>query len=278
MVAAPAFRLPPLASFSLDELWQSLLLAGFAQLPLTATNAIIATSALIGKYWPEKRVSENRLAFNHGVMNLVLPFFGGMPMCHGAGGLAGQYYFGARTGGTNIIEGVLELFFGLFPAGSIASLFVAFPSAIIGGMMLLVGVELTKFARDIRLSLDLISLSVTVAVAVLTNMAFGFAAGTATAGVAFLASLIANRVKTGRALIIAGKRFLNLLPAFLTMLAAVSIVHALVPQEMIIRYLGSENRFLATLAAALVGAITFKMGGSAVRRSAVDQHTGHRLR
>ena len=178
-VQAPAFRLPPLTDFSLQELWQSLLLAGFAQIPLTATNAIIATSALIGKYWPDKRVSENRLAFNHGVMNLVLPLFGGMPMCHGAGGLAGQYYFGARTGGTNIIEGALELFLGLFLAGSIASLFVAFPSAIIGGMMLLVGVELTKLARDIRLSLDLISLAVTVAVAVLTNMAFGFAAGTA---------------------------------------------------------------------------------------------------
>ena len=83
---------------------------------------------------------------------------------------------------------------------------------------------------------------------------------TATAGVALFASLIADRGKTGRALIIAGKRFLNLLPAFLTMLAAVSIVLALVPQEMIIRYLGSENRFLATLAGALVGAITFMPG------------------
>lgn len=178
-VQAPAFRLPRFTGFSFQELWQSLLLAGFAQIPLTATNAIIATSALIGQYWPEKRVSENRLAFNHGVMNLVLPFFGGMPMCHGAGGLAGQYYFGARTGGTNIIEGALELFLGLFLAGSIASLFVAFPSAIIGGMMLLVGLELTRFARDIRLSLDLVSLAATVAVAVRTNMAFGFAAGTA---------------------------------------------------------------------------------------------------
>jgi len=33
-----------------------------------------------------------------------LSFLGGMPTCHGAGGLAGQYYFGARTGGTNIID------------------------------------------------------------------------------------------------------------------------------------------------------------------------------
>lgn len=160
-VQAPAFRLPPVARFGFEELWESLLLGGFAQIPLTATNAVIATSALIGKYWPDKRVSENRLAFNHGVMNLVLPLFGGMPMCHGAGGLAGQYYFGA------------------------------FPSAIIGAMMLLVGVELTKFARDLRLSLDLVSLAVTVAVAVLTNMAFGFAAGTAAY---YLVRLIVRRI------------------------------------------------------------------------------------
>lgn len=52
-----------------------------------------------------------------GVMNLVLPFFGGMPLCHGAGGLAGQYYDGARTGGTNILEGTIEILLGLFRPG-----------------------------------------------------------------------------------------------------------------------------------------------------------------
>jgi len=39
-------------------------------------------------------------------MNLISPFLGGMPMCHGAGGLAAKYYFGAGTGGANIIEGL----------------------------------------------------------------------------------------------------------------------------------------------------------------------------
>jgi len=43
-----------------------------------------------------------------GVMNVVASFFGGMPMCHGAGGFAGQYYFGARTGGAPIMEGLIE--------------------------------------------------------------------------------------------------------------------------------------------------------------------------
>jgi len=81
---------------------------------LTATNATIATSSLIKTYWPERNVSARKLAWNQGIMNVILPFLGGMPTCHGAGGLAGQYYFGARTGGTNIIEGLIEIAMGLF--------------------------------------------------------------------------------------------------------------------------------------------------------------------
>ncbi|MEW6608341.1 MAG: putative sulfate/molybdate transporter [bacterium] len=176
-VTPPDFSLPPITSFRLDEVWQTLLLAGFAQIPLTITNATIATASLIKTYWPDKSVSEKQLSYNQGIMNLIVPFFGGMPMCHGAGGLAGQYYFGARTGGTNIIEGILEIVMGLFLASSIAGLFTFFPTAIIGAMMFLVGVELTKFAKDIHLNKDIIPLIVTIGVSLLTNMACGFLAG-----------------------------------------------------------------------------------------------------
>lgn len=167
------FTLPPLTIFSLPEIWQGLVLAGFAQVALTATNAVIATSALIKEYWPDKPVPEKKLALNMGIMNVVVPFFGGMPMCHGAGGLAGQYYFGARTGGTNIIEGVIEISLGLFLASSIARLFSLFPQSIIGAMLLLVGIELTKFMRNIRLRETPI-LALTVGVSLLANMALGF--------------------------------------------------------------------------------------------------------
>jgi MFS superfamily sulfate permease-like transporter len=178
-VAAPGFALPHLTSFSLKETWQTFLLAGFSQLPLTATNAVIATAVLIREYWPERPVSEKKLSFNMGVINLVSPFFGGMPLCHGAGGLAGQYYFGARTGGANILEGLLEVGMGLFLARSIAALFAAFPLAIVGAMMFLVGIELVKFARDVRWGVDLFPLGATLLVALSTNMALGFLTGVA---------------------------------------------------------------------------------------------------
>jgi len=178
-IAPPAFNLPTLTSFSLKEAWQSLVLAGFAQIPLTVTNATIATAALIKTYWPDKSVTEKQLSINQGIMNLIAPFFGGMPMCHGAGGLAGQYYFGARTGGTNIIEGVIEVSLGLFFAASVAGMFMVFPTAIIGAMMLLVGIELTRFARNIRVNKDLAPLGATVIVSLITNMAIGFLVGLA---------------------------------------------------------------------------------------------------
>ena len=178
-IAPPAFSLPPLTCFKPEQVWQTFMLAGLAQIPLTVTNATIATAALIKTYWPDNAVSEKKLSLNQGVMNLAAPFFGGMPMCHGAGGLAGQYYFGARTGGTNIIEGTLEILAGLFFAASVAGLFTVFPTAIIGAMMLLVGVEMFKFSGAIRLDKNMIPMGLTVVVSLLSNMALGFIVGLA---------------------------------------------------------------------------------------------------
>jgi MFS superfamily sulfate permease-like transporter len=112
-------------------------------------------------------------------MNLIVAFFGGMPMCHGAGGMAGQYFYGARTAGANLMEGALEIALGLFFAASVAGLFAVFPSAIIGAMMLLVGIEMAMFARSARLNMDLVPMGATIAVALLSNMAWGFLAGLA---------------------------------------------------------------------------------------------------
>ena len=189
-IPTPGLHLPQLTTFRADEVWQVLALAGFAQIPLTATNAVISTSSLIKTYWPQRTVTERQLSLNMGIMNAVAPFFGGMPMCHGAGGLAGQYYFGARTGGANIIEGLIEIFMGLFLAASIAQLLAAFPTAIIGAMLLLVGIELARFATDVRLKWDVAVLCITVVVSVIANMALGFIVGVV---VYHLAGLVARR-------------------------------------------------------------------------------------
>ena len=82
----------------------------------------------------------------------------------------------------------------------------------------------------------------------------------AVAAVLLLVSLVADRRKTWQALRVALKRFLSILPAFLIMLAAVSVALTLIPERTIIRTLGSENRLWATLAAAGIGSIVFMPG------------------
>jgi len=176
-IGGPSLTFPDFTTFSIQEMWQTLVLAGFAQIPLTVTNATIATSCLISAYWPNRTVSTRGLSLSQGLINVCAPFLGGMPMCHGAGGLAGQYYFGARTGGTNIIEGVIEISLGLFLAPSVAGLFASFPKGVTGAMLLLVGFELIKFARDVREKRDILSLAMTVTTSLASNMAFGFLAG-----------------------------------------------------------------------------------------------------
>ncbi len=175
--------LPPLTLPRLDDVWQAMLLAGFAQIPLSITNAVIAPAALIRDYFPDKAVSERKLLLNMGVMNVAASFFGGMPMCHGAGGLAGQYYFGARTGGTPIMEGLIEVAIGLFLSRSIADVMAAFPMPLMAGMMLLVSIELAKPLLALRRWKLWIAL-VTAGLSVVTNMALGFAVGLALAHVA----------------------------------------------------------------------------------------------
>jgi hypothetical protein len=171
-----SLTLPPLIVPRLEDVWRAMVLAGFAQIPLSVTNAVMATATTIRDYFPEKAVSERKLMLNMGIMNTAVSFFGGMPMCHGAGGLAAQYYFGARTGGTPIMEGLIEVAIGLFLSRSIADVMAAFPMALVGGMLLLVGIQLGAPVIKLRgwgLALALI----TAVVSAVANMGIGFVAG-----------------------------------------------------------------------------------------------------
>lgn len=98
-------------------------------------------------------------------------------MCHGAGGLAGQYTFGARTGGANIMEGLMEISLGLFLSKSILNLFSVFPMSIVGAMLFYVSYELVKLARDIKSYPEIFVMLLTAIVSIGSNMAIGFAAG-----------------------------------------------------------------------------------------------------
>jgi MFS superfamily sulfate permease-like transporter len=158
------------------DVLQAMWLGGFAQIPLSITNAVIATAAMIRDYFPERPVSEDKLMLNMGVMNVASSLFGGMPMCHGSGGLAAQHYFGARTGGANILEGLIEIGMGIFLGPSLVDLLNAFPMPLIGGMMGMVGISLAKVVIPLR-GWDLSIALVTALVSAASNMALGFLVG-----------------------------------------------------------------------------------------------------
>jgi MFS superfamily sulfate permease-like transporter len=131
-----------------DNLLWGMLFAGIAQLFLTLTNVMIATVSLIKELFPERgeNVTASDLALNMGVMNILTPFLGGIPLCHGSGGLASQYAFGARTGGSMILEGLLEIFLGLFLSDTLFMIFTVFPKAILGAMLLYTAFLLAKIS------------------------------------------------------------------------------------------------------------------------------------
>lgn len=146
----PALRLPDLAwpALGWNDIWMGAVLLALPQLPLTFGNALIAITDENNRLFPDRPVTEGRVAFSTGVMNLCSSAVGGIPMCHGAGGMAGHVRFGAHTGGASIMLGALLLTLGLLFADSMDTLFGVFPSAVLGIILFLAGAELALSGRD----------------------------------------------------------------------------------------------------------------------------------
>jgi predicted benzoate:H+ symporter BenE len=145
------FRLPvfSLHMVTWNDIVVGTLLFAIPQIPLTLGNAVIAIVAENNELFPDRRVTEKKIAISQGIMNLVSPLFGGVPMCHGAGGMAGHVRFGARTGGALVILGSILVFIALFFSESVSIIFKIFPDAILGVILFFAGSELAIVVRDI---------------------------------------------------------------------------------------------------------------------------------
>jgi len=142
----PVFSLPMI---TWNDLVTGTLLFTLPQIPLTLGNAVIAITAENNELFPDRPVTEKKIAISQGIMNLIAPLFGGIPMCHGAGGMAGHVRFGARTGGALVILGALLIFIALFFSDSVSFIFKIFPNAILGVILFFAGSELAIVVRDI---------------------------------------------------------------------------------------------------------------------------------
>ncbi len=143
-------RLPDLAllRFTFHDLLIGTAFLALPQLPLTLGNAVIAIHEENNRLFPDRPVTENGIAASTGLMNLASALFGGVPMCHGAGGMAGHVAFGARTGGAPIILGTLLLLLALFCSGSIQVLFGLFAPPVLGVILFLTGAQLALGSCD----------------------------------------------------------------------------------------------------------------------------------
>jgi hypothetical protein len=149
LVSSVGFNLP---KFNLP-LWTDILtgfiLLAIPQIPLSIGNSILATRQLTEDYFPEKAVSVHKISLTYSVINMICPFFSGIPVCHGSGGMAGHYTFGGRTGGSVIIYGSLFLFVGLFLGNGFDNIVHIFPLPVLGVILIFEGLALMMMIRDI---------------------------------------------------------------------------------------------------------------------------------
>ncbi|MGF2735508.1 molybdate transporter family protein [Marinobacter sp. DUT-1] len=145
VIDSVAFRLPGFPG--MDEWQQAFSVLVLPQLALTITNAIVLTALVAGDCFGEQssRVSPARLSVTTGLGNLFLVPFGALPMCHGAGGVAAHYRFGARTGLAPILLGTGLLLVAFLPGG--LSVIAAIPTAGLGALLLVAAVELAASKR-----------------------------------------------------------------------------------------------------------------------------------
>ena len=183
LVARPGLRLPGFALGGVT--WHDLLigttLLALPQLPLTLGNAIIAIREENNRLFPDRAVGENTVASSTGLMNLASAALGGVPMCHGAGGMAGHVAFGARTGGAPIILGILLVSLAFFFSGSVSALFELVAQPALGVILFLTGAQLALGSCDF--SKDKGERFITLAVAAFSmwNVGLAFLAGLALA-------------------------------------------------------------------------------------------------
>jgi MFS superfamily sulfate permease-like transporter len=144
-------RLPTLALglLTFNDFFLGLVFLALPQLPLTLGNAVVAITEENNRLFPQRPVNESRIATSTGLMNLLSAGVGGVPMCHGAGGMAGHVQFGARTGGALVILGIVLLVTALLFSGSVGTLLRLFPPAILGVILFLTGAQLALGGYDL---------------------------------------------------------------------------------------------------------------------------------
>jgi MFS superfamily sulfate permease-like transporter len=168
----PHFIFPSTSDF-LTGFWRG----AVPQIPLTVMNSVIAVCALSADLFPEKPLSPRKVSMSVAIMNLVSCPLGGMPMCHGSGGLAAQYRFGARTGGSVVFLGLAKIFLAIAFGSSLLTIISIYPASVLGVLLIFSGYELAIVCRDQTALSRILIMVLTAGVCIAVNIAVGTIVG-----------------------------------------------------------------------------------------------------
>jgi sulfate permease, SulP family len=149
------------------------------QLPMTIGNAVVANADLSYEYFGKdsKKVTYRSLTLSMALANLLSFVVGGMPLCHGAGGLAAHYRFGARTAGSNLMIGIVFLALAFFLGIHALAVVYLLPMAILGVLLIFAGGQLALTIIDMETRKDLFVALLMLGITLASNLAVGFLVG-----------------------------------------------------------------------------------------------------
>ncbi|BBO71008.1 sulfate transporter [Desulfosarcina alkanivorans] len=178
----PGLYLPPILPLGFPQgadFTFALLALVVPQMPMTLGNAVIADMDLSITYFGKaaRRVTGRALCISMALGNFLSALLGGMPVCHGAGGLAAHYRFGARSAGSNLMIGAVFILFTLVLGNRILALFNLIPMAILGVLLLFAGSQLALTILDVRERKELFVVVMILGITLASNLAAGFLAG-----------------------------------------------------------------------------------------------------
>lgn len=149
ILSSIGFNTPELTIPSYEDIAKGFVLLALPQIPLSLGNSIFATKQVSDDLFPNRKdISIKKIGITYSLMNLIIPFLGGVPSCHGSGGMVGHYTFGGRTGGSVIIYGVMFIILGTFFGSNIEVVITVFPLPILGVILIFEGLALMSLVKD----------------------------------------------------------------------------------------------------------------------------------
>lgn len=170
------FALPSLHVPAGSDILTGFLILSLPQIPLSIGNSVLATRQVAEDLFPRRRLTVRRISLTYSLMNLLNPFFSGVPTCHGSGGIAGHYAFGGRTGGSVVIYGSIYIVLGLFFSAGFDRVIQVFPLPVLGVLLLFEALTLIALVRDLGADRSRFVIACIVGLAAV-NLPYGYLVG-----------------------------------------------------------------------------------------------------